>query len=298
MRHDGSIAHMVRRNGSNPFDQPLWRDVLRDLMGHVPAATAAIGLGLAGYGESRTVTAQQQEAVRHAVGCRIELMNDVAMACAGAFAGQPGVLLLSGTGSMAWATDGAGRQCRVGGWGSLFGDEGSAFWIGRAALAVMTELLDGRRTADAGFLASCADAMGLPRQPEACGAALLEWYGTLDHERSAVAALARSVSDLAERGCPTAARLMTEAAGHLIAHIEAARRKFPDVALPWSYAGGTLRSSFLRGAIAARCGAPAPPRLPPIGGGVLTAARLAGWAPDANWINQLARTLDAAGLGS
>ena len=69
-------------------------------------------------------------------------MNDVEAAFVGAFAGRPGVLLLAGTGSMAWGSDGT-RQVRTGGWGEGFGDEGSAYWIGRRALGLASQALDG-----------------------------------------------------------------------------------------------------------------------------------------------------------
>lgn len=125
-----------------------------------------------------------------------------------------------------------GRQIKVGGWGGLFGDEGSAFWIGRRALSLLTMLLDGRNQEDLAFLTPFASAMGLPVGKEACGAALLEWYGTLQHPRACVAALARNVSDLAEQGLEPARRLMREAADHLGTHIDAARRHFPETPLP------------------------------------------------------------------
>ena len=67
---------------------------------------------------------------------RVELMHDAPVAHAGALDGGPGVVVIAGTGSVAYAVavDGATRM--AGGWGYLFGDEGSAFWIARNALAL------------------------------------------------------------------------------------------------------------------------------------------------------------------
>ncbi|MFT8355119.1 MAG: BadF/BadG/BcrA/BcrD ATPase family protein [Gluconobacter japonicus] len=299
LNSDGTIANVEQTGGTNPFDQPLWRERLTGLLKLLPNSTQAVGLGLAGYGESATLCARQEDAVSESLGkIPYSLTNDVDMACSAAFGGEPGVLVLSGTGSMAWASDGRGQHCRVGGWGSLFGDEGSAYQIGRNALTLLTHILDGRNTRDFAFLEPFCMAMGLPSDPKLCTPALLEWYGNLEHPRSAVAALARHVSTLAENGCTPAAALLNTAATELAVHIRAARTKMPDVELPWSYAGGTLQSPFLRNAIAAQCGTPVSPLLPPIGGGLLTAARQAGWTPDASWITSLARTLGAAGLGS
>ena len=297
-RQDSTIVEIRRGAGSNPFDQPLWRSVLENLLGNLPSSLEAVSFGLAGYGESETLRSRQDDVVNSLISVPFFIRNDVDMACTGAFAGKSGILLLSGTGSMAWGTDGHKRQCRVGGWGALFGDEGSAFWIGRKALSLLTEILDGRNTADANFLAPFCEGAGLPKNPELCGPALLEWYASLTHERSSVAALARIVSGMAESGNLTAQRLMTDAADELAAHIKAIRTRFADITMPWSYAGGTLQSPFLRNAIARQCGAPIKPILPPAGGGLLSAARLAGWNCEPEWIDRLAHNLHESGLSS
>jgi len=299
LRQDGTISDIARAEGSNPFDQPLWRETLSGLFGRLSDDVAAAGLGLAGFGESATLNQRQRDLIDTALEhIPFALTNDVDMACNGAFAGGKGVLLLSGTGSMAWASDGEGRTCRVGGWGSLFGDEGSAFWIGRKALGIITAILDGRNTVDATFLPPFQKELGLPSDPTECAAALLDWYGNLTHERSAVALLTRVVARLAEENCDPACRLMHDAAAELALHIKTARRKLCRPDLPWSYGGGTLQSPFLRKAIAETCGMPASPILPPIGGGLLTAARLAGWPVNDVWIRHLAQTLTDAGLAN
>ena len=65
---------------------------------------------------------------------RVVAVSDVELAHAAAFGGGPGLLVVAGTGSIAVARDRRGRWRRAGGWGQLLGDEGSGFWIGRAAL--------------------------------------------------------------------------------------------------------------------------------------------------------------------
>lgn len=59
---------------------------------------------------------------------RLVLMHDAPVAHAGALAGRPGIVVIAGTGSVVYATDGE-RGWTLGGWGYLFGDEGSAFWF-------------------------------------------------------------------------------------------------------------------------------------------------------------------------
>jgi glucosamine kinase len=64
----------------------------------------------------------------------VDVMSDVEAAYRGALGATTGVLLLVGTGSIALGRDADGRWHRAGGLGPLLGDEGSAFWIGRAWL--------------------------------------------------------------------------------------------------------------------------------------------------------------------
>ncbi|HET6275141.1 MAG TPA: BadF/BadG/BcrA/BcrD ATPase family protein [Candidatus Cybelea sp.] len=66
---------------------------------------------------------------------RTLLMHDTPIAHAGAFGGDAGVIVIAGTGSVVYGTNENGWSCTLGGWGYLFGDEGSAFAIVRDALA-------------------------------------------------------------------------------------------------------------------------------------------------------------------
>lgn len=73
----------------------------------------------------------------------VVLAPDEVTAHAGAL-GQPGVVAAVGTGCVTLAVDAAGRAHRIDGWGHLFGDAGSAFAIGRAALEAALRSEDGR----------------------------------------------------------------------------------------------------------------------------------------------------------
>jgi N-acetylglucosamine kinase-like BadF-type ATPase len=61
----------------------------------------------------------------------VRIVPDAQVAALGALDGQPGVRVLSGTGSIVVGHDGRGRWSRAGGFGPLLGDEGSGFWLGR-----------------------------------------------------------------------------------------------------------------------------------------------------------------------
>jgi N-acetylglucosamine kinase-like BadF-type ATPase len=63
--------------------------------------------------------------------------------------GAPGVVIVSGTGSIAYGRNAAGESARAGGWGYVLGDEGSGYWIGRAALRAVLREADQRGSATA-----------------------------------------------------------------------------------------------------------------------------------------------------
>lgn len=64
----------------------------------------------------------------------LRVVHDSVNALTGATAGGPGIIVIAGTGSVARGVNVRGEEARVGGWGHQFGDEGSAYWIGRAAV--------------------------------------------------------------------------------------------------------------------------------------------------------------------
>ncbi|MFW7268959.1 BadF/BadG/BcrA/BcrD ATPase family protein [Gluconacetobacter sp. Hr-1-5] len=293
---DAAVLDVRRAGGTNPFDRPDWREEMAGLLADLPGGIVAAGFGMAGYGGSPAISALQDDMLAEWGRCPYVVRNDVDIACAGAFGGGPGILLLAGTGSMVWAADPAGRALRVGGWGHLFGDEGSAFWIGREALGTLTRALDGREPEAASFVAPFCRFMGFPDDPAGIDSALLDWYGGLRHARSAVAALTQGVDSLAAAGNGPAQRIVEQAAAHLARHVDAARRRLQRPDLSWCDAGGAFRNASLRRAVIDMCGVPVAPLLPPVGGAALLAARRAGWDPDAAWIARLANGLTDAGL--
>ena len=292
----GRITRMTRGEGINPLDRRDWREVLdalvqpfRDLPG-----LAAVVAALPAHGEVAHLSAAQREAIATAFGAIPQrVINDVDGAHLGAFAGGAGILILSGTGSMAWARDAEGRSYRVGGWGDAIGDEGSSHWIGRHILGRVSQALDGRVEPTAlteallEFLAISADPVN----------GLGSWVARLTDPRSEIAALAPLATRLAQAGDGGALAIVEEAATELARHFEPITRLAGP--LPnWSYAGGTFASRLLLEAVAARVGRqPKPPRLPPIGGALLAAAQLAGWNTDSAWIERLSRSLHVASEG-
>jgi glucosamine kinase len=72
----------------------------------------------------------------------IEVVGDMQIALEAAFDDGPGVIVIAGTGSIAYGRGRQGDVARAGGWGFAIGDEGSAYWIGRAAVNALLRASD------------------------------------------------------------------------------------------------------------------------------------------------------------
>jgi len=287
----GQIVCMRRAKGLDPSVDIDWISTLRELvvsqakdMQRIDAAV----LGLPYHGELVSYSEAQSLAAQELIPGKSLVLNDVRVAFDGALAGKPGVLALAGTGSMAWASRNrpGDPHIRVGGWGDIFGDEGSAFWIGRKALSVVSRDLDGRTPAPR-FSQAVLAALGLKAEE------LMGWCYGLENRRAGIAGIAIIVSMLANDGYAESAAILRSAGDHLAAHVAAAWRQThtPDP-LSWSYAGGVFFSQIVMDRVAEVLGrAPVPPRLPPIGGALLHAAGRAGWPIGEAWLDCLAATL-------
>lgn len=289
----GRVLELSRSEGINPMDNRGWRPRFeRHLKGFsIADGLAGIGAAMPAYGEVEHISADQRDAIAAVFGkIPQRVLNDVDAAQIGAFAGGPGILILSGTGSMAWARDKAGKSHRVGGWGETIGDEGSGHWIGRRVLGRVSQSLDGRaaptRLVDAVF-----KALKLDHADPVNG--LEGWVSRLTHPRSQISSLAAVCGAAAEAGDAGAIAILEEAAVELARHFHAIA-KWAGPALPWSYAGGTFNSRVLRDAVTARIGSPPkPPVLPPIGGALLAAAQHLDWPMQQAWIERLAAAIEA-----
>ncbi|MCA9185012.1 MAG: hypothetical protein KDA99_05310, partial [Planctomycetales bacterium] len=103
-----------------------------------------IVLGIAGGGGDEFESRLANWLRRDAIARTIQSVADYRLIVPAAFGTEIGVGVVAGTGSVAFGNDGQGNSAVVGGWGYLFGDEGSAFAVGRAGLMAATRCADGR----------------------------------------------------------------------------------------------------------------------------------------------------------
>jgi N-acetylglucosamine kinase-like BadF-type ATPase len=121
------------------------------------------GAGIAGYDSA---AAEEKDEVSRALRmalprARVRVASDIRTAHLGAFRGEPGALLIAGTGAVALAVDPAGASYRAGGLGPVLGDEGSGGWIGREGCLVAARSIDGRGP-HTGLAQRCERTFGVP----------------------------------------------------------------------------------------------------------------------------------------
>jgi N-acetylglucosamine kinase-like BadF-type ATPase len=228
---------------------------------------AAVHIGLSGW-DARFDGARPVFAAR-----TVHLEHDAPVALAGAVQTRPAVVVIAGTGSVAYGEDGAGTAVRVGGWGFLFGDEGSAFAVARDALAhAMAEDDRGVRSPLGDAALAYFDRRSLR---EIGGAAIL---GRIPHGE--LASFARVVHDAARLGDPDALAIVDDAAAALagLAALAIARLKLGDeVPVPVALAGGAFANEAFAARTRERLGALAlPARYEPAVGAALLAFADAG----------------------
>ena len=113
-------------------------------------------IGVAGAGR-KEIADTVRKMVGEIIPGQIEVVGDMEIALAAAFGEDPGVIVIAGTGSIAYGRDAQGRTARAGGWGFAISDEGSAHWIGRTAVSALLRAIDqeedARHAAEASSLA-------------------------------------------------------------------------------------------------------------------------------------------------
>jgi glucosamine kinase len=166
----------------------------------------------------------------------IYVAGDHVIAHRAAFGSSHGVLVISGTGSIAFGRNQNGETARAGGWGPSVSDEGSAFWVGREAVAAALNEYD--RGGVNGLLVTLARFWKIA--PE-------EVVRVANASEPRFAELAATVATEAEKGDPVAQEI-AERAGKALAHLASAviGRLWPSGGIvPVALAGGVLQGSAI-----------------------------------------------------
>ncbi|MEO5895466.1 MAG: BadF/BadG/BcrA/BcrD ATPase family protein [Vicinamibacterales bacterium] len=241
---EGRILSEARSTGANLQAvgelevEKVLHEVMDEAIGDRPIVPGAICLGIAGV--DRPDDAAVVRAIMKRIGykARVLVVNDALVALEAGAPGQPGVVIISGTGSISYGRNARGESARSGGWGYVLGDEGSGYWIGRAALRAVLREADkrGPKTALTPLLLEhfgVTQAQGL----------IHEVYHT-NLKPTAIGALARSVAAAFAHGDAAAIGILRAAADELESAALSVARRLGLVgdAFVFILAGGIFRA--------------------------------------------------------
>jgi glucosamine kinase len=267
--------------------------------GGVADQVAAIGLGLTGAPARGSQTPVVNEIVREVLAPRqIVVMPDYVTNLAGASGGEPGVVLIAGGGAIGYGVTAGGREAIAGGYGFLLGDEGSAFDVGLRAIAAAARG-DDRRGEPTVLQGIVEEHFGISTMRQITGVVYAAGF-----PRERISLLAPKVAEAARDGDAAALAVMRAAGEELAqAALGVIRQLFePGDAVGVYLTGGvfaagdvllepfraTLRSEWPTAEAKE-------PRFPPAVGGLILAARAAGQAVDAAWLDAVATSLATVG---
>ena len=231
---EGSAVRPGQAERSAEVIAALVRDALAASdMSHV--TPKVICVGVAGVGREAEQQALWQALASRELAEEVVVHADATVALDDAFGDGAGVLVIAGTGSVAFGRGPTGQFARCGGWGPVFGDEGGGAWIGRRALSIVTAAADGREpeTSLTGAILTAAELNDVTD--------LVAWAAA--STPASLATLAPVVMSVADAGDLRANALLTLAVEELVIHARTlARQLFVDerAAFPLALAGGLL----------------------------------------------------------
>ena len=284
---NGRVLGYGRDGPCNHISGPERRaHFLRIVGGCVGAAALAAGLpenhreffaaclGFSGGPEDKRHLIEELLSVQH-----LEVTTDALIALAGATAGRPGIIVIAGTGSIAFGRNLQGRTARAGGWGYVFGDEGGGFDLSRQALRAILRAEEGWGSPTA-LRKKFLSAGGADSANE-----LLHLFYTTDFPRPQIASFSKLVDEAAREGDAVARELLFQAAQQLAMLAAAVRDQLfaEGEVVAVAHIGGVWRSDLLRERFRALIelrGAShvSPPIFGPAAGALLEAYRLGGLA--------------------
>lgn len=226
------------------------REVLRQGVAQV-LADAGIGpgdiahafFGLPAHGEDSAITPALDALPRDILGHdRYATGNDMVCGWAGSLGAEDGINVVAGTGSIGYGQR-QGVSARAGGWGEVFSDEGSAYWIAVQGLNVFSRMSDGRLPSGPVYTLF-KEALALRQDLDLCA----QVYGPAARSRGEIAQLSPIVAKAATMGDEAARDIFRRAGVELAQLALALRRKLGYAAgevAKLSYSGGAFRAGEL-----------------------------------------------------
>ena len=213
-----------------------------------PGEISALCLGLAGAGRKEDIERFQDWAVKKFPRTRVKVVSDAEILLMAGAPSGPALALVCGTGSIVFGRTVTGELIRAGGWGYLFGDEGSGYAIGQAALQAVMQAHDGRGPATL-LTELVLEQRGLSGPPE-----LVRNMYAAESPHLEVASLSSVVEEAAGQGDVVAAEILEEAAQELSRTLAAVYPNLGASVSPLVITGGTiLNGTYLKSAFYRTC---------------------------------------------
>ncbi|HEX7707557.1 MAG TPA: BadF/BadG/BcrA/BcrD ATPase family protein [Thermoanaerobaculia bacterium] len=167
--------------------------------------------------------------------------TDARIALTSAVGFGPGIVIISGTGSVSFGRNADGEESRAGGWGPTLGDEGSGYWIAREGLSAILRAHDGRGFATAMTKVLC-DEYGMMSPEELPRFA----YATTTHADD-IARYGKLVMEAAQAGDDVAREIVSRAGSELAECVLAIARRLhmTEGEFPVAYVGGGFHAGEL-----------------------------------------------------
>jgi N-acetylglucosamine kinase-like BadF-type ATPase len=240
---DGRVLSAFRGPGANLVSlgesgvEAALRTAVAPALAGFPGGLDAVCIGMAGVDQPREADIVRQILTRLGRFDHTLVVSDSLIALEAGAPDSPGVVVASGTGSIAYGRDARGRAARAGGWGHVLADEGSSFWLGKEALRAVMRAAD-RRGPATGLTERVLRHYGVGRPQDV---AREVYAGGV--RPAAVATLAAEVESAAAAGDGVAARILAEAAVELrlLAASVVEQLNLPEG--PIILSGGTFRAA-------------------------------------------------------
>lgn len=247
----------LQANGELEVEKALHAVMAEVIGGDRSIRPSAICCGMAGVDRPEDVAAIRAILTRIGQKADLLVVNDALIALEAGAPGEAGVVIVAGTGSIAYGRDADGHAARAGGWGHVLGDEGSGYWLGRQALQAVVRASDGRGQATS-LSASVLGHYGVGRAQDLVHQI---YYGGA--RPSAIATLGVLVQGAADDGDVVALQIIDTGASELAAAATSVASRLRLGACPVILAGGMFRAvPRLSSGVVARLGTMLPKASP------------------------------------
>jgi N-acetylglucosamine kinase-like BadF-type ATPase len=152
--------------------------------------------------------------------------------------GDPGIIIISGGGTVVYGQNHDGISYRLGGWGHILGDEGSGYWIGLEALKASLKINAGLINPKSKLELSIKNFLNYSDEFE-----LISWVNSGELSDKKIAQLVPIVNNLAEQGDQVSLEILDRAVEHLFNDLLVAIRNLGN--LPVYLCGGVFNSKII-----------------------------------------------------